>query len=107
MESSDIEKIDKMIRDRKEAHQFLFHRSKTYDAFVSLAKEAFSAGELDKKTKELMAVGISIVINCEPCMEWHIHEALKAGQASSRSSKPWMSPPRWAAGRQRLPHGSP
>lgn len=84
MESSDIEKIDKMIRDRKEAHQFLFHRSKTYDAFVSLAKEAFSAGELDKKTKELMAVGISIVINCEPCMEWHIHEALKAGASEQQ-----------------------
>jgi AhpD family alkylhydroperoxidase len=79
MEAGDIERIEGMIRDRNEAHRFLFHRSKAYDAFVSLAGEAFSAGALDKKTKELMAVAVSVVIHCEPCMEWHIHEALKAG----------------------------
>jgi len=25
--------------------------------------------------KELIAVGISVVINCESCMEWHIRQA--------------------------------
>jgi AhpD family alkylhydroperoxidase len=34
---------------------------------------------LTKLTKELIAIGISVVINCESCMEWHIREALKDG----------------------------
>jgi AhpD family alkylhydroperoxidase len=29
--------------------------------------------------KELIAVGISVCNNCEPCTVWHIREALKAG----------------------------
>ncbi|MFX1460058.1 MAG: carboxymuconolactone decarboxylase family protein, partial [Promethearchaeota archaeon] len=28
---------------------------------------------------ELIAIGISIIINCESCIEWHIKEALKSG----------------------------
>ncbi len=79
MESSDREKIEAMFRERKEAHEFLSARSKTYGAFVRLAQEAFSAGELDRKTKELMAVGISVVIHCEACLVWHIGEALRVG----------------------------
>jgi len=34
---------------------------------------------LKKKTKELMALSISIVTKCEPCMEWHLDQALQAG----------------------------
>ena len=44
-----------------------------------LEEKAFSDGDLKKKHKELIALGISIVINCESCMEWHVHEALKSG----------------------------
>ncbi len=79
METSDFEKIEKIRRDRKEAHDFLADRSKAYGAFVHLAREAFAEGTLDRKTKELMAVGISIVIHCEPCLVWHIGESLRAG----------------------------
>ena len=79
MESSDIEKIEKMVSDRKNAHKFFSERSKAYGAFVKLANVAFADGELDRKVKELMAVSISVVINCESCMEWHIGEALRLG----------------------------
>jgi AhpD family alkylhydroperoxidase len=34
---------------------------------------------LSKKQKELIAIGISVVINCESCMEWHIKQALEDG----------------------------
>lgn len=40
---------------------------------------AFADGALPKKTKELIAVGISVQINCESCMQWHIEQAVKAG----------------------------
>ena len=38
-----------------------------------------SPGKLEKRYKELIAIGIAIHINCESCMEWHINEALKSG----------------------------
>jgi AhpD family alkylhydroperoxidase len=32
-----------------------------------------------KKAKELIAIGISVVIDCESCMQWHIEQAAKSG----------------------------
>lgn len=84
MDRSDVEKIEKIIRDRKEFHNYFVKHSNTYKAFTNLAKEAFSAGVLDKKTKELMAASISVVINCESCMEWHIGEALRSGASEEQ-----------------------
>ena len=53
--------------------------SKTHKAFLALKDAAFAPGALDVKTKELIAAGISVVINCEPCMQWHIDKAVAAG----------------------------
>lgn len=36
-------------------------------------------GALPKKAKELIAIGISVVIDCESCMECHITQAAHAG----------------------------
>ena len=48
-------------------------------AFGSLASAATKDGALDKKTKELMAIAISISIRCEGCIAYHTHNAFKAG----------------------------
>lgn len=53
--------------------------SKTYGAYLKMASHARSDGALSKMNKELIAVGISVCNNCEPCTVWHIREALKAG----------------------------
>jgi AhpD family alkylhydroperoxidase len=79
MFDEDIEKIEKIIKDRKHAHSFYIKNSESYKAFVQLEEKTFSDGNLRKKFKELIALGISIVINCESCIEWHINEALKSG----------------------------
>jgi AhpD family alkylhydroperoxidase len=44
-----------------------------------MERAAFSDGALPKKVKELIATGISVVINCESCMQWHIEQAKEAG----------------------------
>ena len=41
--------------------------------------QAAEQSRLPKKVKELIAVGISVVINCESCMQWHIEQAAAAG----------------------------
>ncbi len=79
MDSADKEKIEKIIRDRKMAHTELNKKSPIYRAFLGMEGKAFADGALSKREKELIAVGISVVINCESCMEWHIHQALLSG----------------------------
>ena len=73
-----------MSRRRKEAHaDFIARESAVYRAFLDMERAAFADGALPKKTKELIAVGISVVINCESCMQWHIEEAARAGVAEN------------------------
>jgi AhpD family alkylhydroperoxidase len=79
MDLGDREKIEKIIRDRKMAHADLSANSETYRKFTALEVAAFSPGKLDRKTKELVALGISVALNCESCMEWHVKQALDAG----------------------------
>lgn len=50
-----------------------------YRAFIEMDKATYTNGALSKQAKELIAVGISVVINCEHCMEWHIRAAAAAG----------------------------
>ncbi|MFX0071881.1 MAG: carboxymuconolactone decarboxylase family protein [Candidatus Hermodarchaeota archaeon] len=79
MFDEDKEKIEKIIKDRKHAHSFYLKNSEVYKSFVKLEETTFTDGNLKKKIKELIALGISIVINCESCIEWHLNEAIKSG----------------------------
>ena len=38
-----------------------------------------SDGALDVKTKEMIALGMAITTQCEPCIGMHLSKALKAG----------------------------
>jgi AhpD family alkylhydroperoxidase len=79
MEQGTEAALEGIVRSRKKAHQFFSERSAAYRAFLKLQQEAFADGDLDRRTKELIAVGISVAVNCESCMEWHIREALRRG----------------------------
>jgi len=75
-----MDKLKELTRKRKEAHSRLLSLdSKVYKAFLKMEEAAFSDGALSKKNKELIAVGISLVINCESCMQWHIEQAVESG----------------------------
>jgi AhpD family alkylhydroperoxidase len=74
-----MDKIDEIVEGRKVAHARLVKAgSKVYKAFLAMEEAAFSDAALPKKAKELIAVGISVVINCESCMQWHIEQASQA-----------------------------
>ena len=79
MVDKDKEKIEDIIKERKNAHKFFLKNSDVYRSFVDLEQKTYSDGHLKKKYKELIAIGISIVINCESCIQWHINEALNSG----------------------------
>jgi len=79
MKEGDRQKITTIIQDRKESHRYYNEKSSVYRAFLGMEKAAFADGELSKRSKELIAIGISIILNCESCLEWHIKQALDAG----------------------------
>jgi AhpD family alkylhydroperoxidase len=78
-ENLDLTRIEKIREDRLEAHKFFFKKSAVYRIFVEMEQKAFQDGELTKKYKELITIGISLVNDCESCIEWHIKQALDAG----------------------------
>jgi AhpD family alkylhydroperoxidase len=71
-----MNKLEEMTARRKRAHaQLIATKSKVYEGFLAMEKAAYCDGALSKKQKELIAVGISVVKNCESCMQWHIEQA--------------------------------
>jgi AhpD family alkylhydroperoxidase len=47
--------------------------------FGQMAQAALKAGSLSVKTKELMALAISVAIRCDACIAFHAKAAVKAG----------------------------
>ena len=49
------------------------------EAFHALSKAALEQGALDAKTKELMALAISVALRCDPCVTYHSAGARQQG----------------------------
>ena len=79
MENLEKNKIEQIVKIRKQAHSYYLKKSKVYQTFVDMEQNTYKDGKLSKKQKELIAIGISVVKNCESCMEWHIRQALTNG----------------------------
>ncbi len=84
MKNLDKPKIEEIITTRKQAHSYFLKKSKVYRSFVEMEQNTYTDGALDKKQKELIAIGISVVISCESCMEWHIKQALDNGATENQ-----------------------
>ena len=51
----------------------------TMKAFSAMAVSASASGALDAKTKELMALAISVATRCDDCIAFHVKGALQQG----------------------------
>jgi AhpD family alkylhydroperoxidase len=47
--------------------------------FARLHRKATAKGALSSSVKEMMALAISIVVGCEGCIAYHVHDAIEAG----------------------------
>ncbi len=47
--------------------------------FARLHRKAVADGALSSSVKEMMALAISIVVGCEGCIAYHVHDAVEAG----------------------------
>jgi AhpD family alkylhydroperoxidase len=48
-------------------------------AFTSVSQAALRADSLDTKTKELIAIAISVAIRCDDCIAFHVKAAIDRG----------------------------
>ena len=48
-------------------------------AFNELGKAATAPGALDAKTKELIALALSVAVRCDPCIGFHTRALVKLG----------------------------
>lgn len=48
-------------------------------SFSELGKAALAAGVLDPKTKELIALALSVAARCDPCIGYHTQSLVKLG----------------------------
>jgi len=56
---------------------------KVFGAYGQLVQSAMKSGALDGKTKELMAVAISVSVRCEDCILYHTRAAIKLGASEA------------------------
>jgi AhpD family alkylhydroperoxidase len=55
----------------------------TYDAFKAFSAQVFTAGALDAKTKQLIAVAVAHVTQCPYCIRGHTEAAIKRGASDA------------------------
>jgi len=79
MNNPEKDKIEQIIKNRKMAHAFYSEKSDVYRKFCEMEQCTYKDGKLNRLQKELIAIGISVVIDCESCMEWHIKQAIDSG----------------------------
>lgn len=70
-----------------------------YKGFAELSGAAFAEGELDRKTKELIALAIGVVEGCDGCIASHGQAAARAGATRQEAAE--------AIGVTFLMHGGP
>ena len=56
-------------------------------AFSGIAQAALAPKALDTKTKELIALGISIATRCDDCIAFHVKAALQQGATREEVSE--------------------
>ncbi|UCC30958.1 MAG: carboxymuconolactone decarboxylase family protein [Phycisphaerales bacterium] len=72
--------VSDALAERNALHQhFRSLMPRLADNFDELMKFSFADGALSAQVKELIALGISVAVRCEPCMDYHIQKARVKG----------------------------
>ena len=72
--------VEVFFRDIVKTRQKLAKNiSDTYRAFAYLHDNVMAPGALDKKQKELIALGIAVASHCKPCISQHTQAAVQEG----------------------------
>lgn len=75
-DASYVEKIAGMRRELRALNALV---PETAKGFGALSKGVKENGPLGVKEKEFIALGMSVVLRCEPCINFHVEALMKAG----------------------------
>lgn len=67
-----IKELNKYIPEIQKSNE-------TFNNYLQTNKKSYKDGKIDKKTKELIALSISLTIKCPYCIAFHVKRALKIG----------------------------
>ena len=70
---------DQLQRFERNSQNLAAAQPAVMEAFWRLHKQATAPAALDGKTKELIALSISVVMRCDDCIAHHVRDALNAG----------------------------
>src|SRR5699024_6641484 len=68
--------LEQLQRDSAELRTLI---PTVYEGYSHLHRAAFAPGALDGKTKELIALGIAVRVQCDGCLASHARGAARAG----------------------------
>ena len=72
-----IDNMNTAVRDLRNASPGVMK------AFSDMARSAHGGDALDGKTKELVALAISVAIRCSPCIAYHAEGAVRRGASKA------------------------
>ena len=70
---------ERLRRVRKQSQTLASAQPAAMEAFERFHQLAGASGALDRKTKELIALAISVTAGCDDCIAHHVHDAMQAG----------------------------
>ena len=76
---ADAHYTDRIAGMRKELRALNALVPEAAKGFGALSKAVKDNGPLDVKQKEFVALGMSIILRCEPCINFHVEALMKAG----------------------------
>ena len=79
MSANESSASDRLLRFESNSQKLAAARPEVTEAFWRLHKQTTADGALDRKTKELIALAISVVMRCDDCIAHHVSDALNAG----------------------------
>ncbi|HUZ60066.1 MAG TPA: carboxymuconolactone decarboxylase family protein [Hanamia sp.] len=59
------------------------HQPKVMGAFEGLMNATLEDGELSRKHKELISLGIAITVRCDGCIAFHVNSCIAAGASNN------------------------
>ncbi len=71
---------EEFLKRRKELDDIVMrYAGKNMKRFYNLDTNVYSAGDLPRKTKELMGLVASTVLRCDDCIEYHLVRCIEEG----------------------------
>ena len=70
---------DRLRNVKKNSQTLAAAQPAVMETFEKFHQAAGATGALDRKTKELMALAISVTHGCDDCIAHHVHDAIEAG----------------------------